>query len=78
MQNLKHILSIVAFCYLCYHIFTYGPGAFNVTVMVVFLLSVVANYFRHRRESAMAANERARQERADAKYNRKHKNQHHK
>ena len=73
MQVLKHLLSVVAFLYVGYHIYTYGPGLFNVTVMVVFILATVANYFRHRRESELKANERARQERAQAKYDRKHK-----
>ena len=53
MRMLNHILSVVAFAYLCYHLYTYGPGLFNVTVMIIFLLSVVANYFRYRKENEM-------------------------
>ena len=53
--------------------YTYGAGLFNVTVMIIFLLSVVANYFRYRKENEMKANEASRQARAQAKHNRKHK-----
>ena len=73
MRMLNHILSVVAFPYLCYHLYTYGPGLFNVTVMIIFLLSVVANYFRYRKENEMKANEASRQARAQAKHERKHK-----
>ena len=73
MRMLNHILSGIAFAYLCYHLYTYGPGLFNVTVMIIFLLSVVANYFRYRKENEMKANEASRQARAQAKYDRKHK-----
>ena len=41
--------------------------------MVIFLLSVVANYFRYRKENELKANEAARQARAQAKHDRKHK-----
>lgn len=37
------------------------------------LLSVVANYFRYRKENEMKANEASRQARAQAKHDRKHK-----
>jgi len=67
MRMLNHILSVVAFAY------SYGPGLFNVTVMIIFLLSVVANYFRYRKENEMKANEASRQARAQAKHDRKHK-----
>ena len=73
MRMLNHILSVVAFAYLCYHLYNYGPGLFNVTVMIIFLLSVVANYFRYRKENEMKANEASRQARAQAKHDRKHK-----
>ena len=73
MRLLNHILSVVAFAYLCYHLYPYGPGLFNVTVMIIFLLSVVANYFRYRKENEMKANEASRQARAQAKHDRKHK-----
>ena len=73
MRILNHILSVVAFVYLCYHLYTCGPGLFNVTVMIIFLLSVVANYFRYRKENEMKANEAVRQARAQAKHDRKHK-----
>ena len=73
MRILNHILSVVAFAYLCYQLYTYGPGLFNVTVMIIFLLSVVANYFRYRKENEMKANEASRQARAQAKHDRKHK-----
>ena len=73
MRMLNHILSVVAFAYLCYHLYAYGPGLFNVTVMIIFLLSVVANYFRYRKENEMKANEASRQARTQAKYERKHK-----
>lgn len=73
MRILNHILSVVAFAYLSYHLYTYGPGLFNVTVMIIFLLSVVANYFRYRKENEMKANEASRQARAQAKHDRKHK-----
>ena len=73
MRMLNHILSVVAFAYLCFLLYTYGPGLFNVTVMIIFLLSVVANYFRYRKENEMKANEASRQARAQAKYDRKHK-----
>lgn len=67
MNLLKHGLSVIAFIYLLYHIYTYGPGAFNVTVMVIFILSVVANYFKYRNESAMKANTAHRSQRARRK-----------
>ena len=70
MRMLNHILSVVAFAY---HLYTYGAGLFNVTVMIIFLLSVVANYFRYRKENEMKANEASRQARAQAKHERKHK-----
>lgn len=73
MRMLNHILSVIAFAYLCYHLYIYGAGLFNVTVMIIFLLSVVANYFRYRKENEMKANEASRQARAQAKYDRKHK-----
>ena len=73
MRMLNHILSVVAFAYLCYHLYIYGAGLFNVMVMIIFLLSVVANYFRYRKENEMKANEASRQARAQAKYDRKHK-----
>ena len=73
MRMLNHILSVVAFAYLCYHLYIYGAGLFNVTVMIIFLLSVVANYFRYRKENEMKANEASRQARAQAKHERKHK-----
>jgi len=73
MRMLNHILSVVAFAYLCYHLYIYGAGLFNVTVMIIFLLSVVANYFRYRKENEMKANEASRQARAQAKHDRKHK-----
>ena len=73
MRMLNHILSVIAFAYLCYHLDTYGPGLFNVTVLVIFLVSVVANYFRYRKENELKANEAARQARAQAKHDRKHK-----
>ena len=73
MRMLNHILWVFAFSYLCYHLYTYGPGLFNVTVMIIFLLSVVASYFRYRKENEMKANEAVRQARAQAKYDRKHK-----
>ena len=73
MRMLNHILSVVAFAYLCYHLYIYGPGLFNVTVMIIFLLSVVANYFRYRKENEMKANEASRLARAQAKHDRKHK-----
>ncbi|ETS92747.1 hypothetical protein [Veillonella sp. AS16] len=74
MESLKHILSIIAFGYLCYHIYTFGPGAFNVTVMIIFLLSVLANYYRRKKENAMRANEESRKARAEARHGKKHKN----
>ena len=73
MRMLNHILSVVAFSYLCYHLYTYVACLFNVTVMIIFLLSVVANYFRYRKENEMKANEASRQARAQAKHDRKHK-----
>ena len=63
MRMLNHILSVIAFAYLCYHLYTYGPGLFNVTVMVI----------RYRKENELKANEAARQARAQAKHDRKHK-----
>ena len=39
MKILKHLLTLVAFGYLCYHIYTFGPGMFNVTVLVILVLS---------------------------------------
>lgn len=63
MNILKHLLSIVAFIYLCYHIYTFGPGAFNITVMVIFILSVVANYFTYRNKNEMKANVQSRENR---------------
>ena len=73
MRMLNHILSVIGFAYLCYHLYADGPGLFNVTVMVIFRLSVVANYFRYRKENELKANEAARQARAQAKHDRKHK-----
>ena len=46
MNLLKQLLTVVAFGYLCYHIYTFGPGMFNVTVLVILVLSAVANYCR--------------------------------
>lgn len=63
MNILKHLLSIVAFIYLCYHIYTFGPGAFNITVMVIFILSAVANYFTYRNKNEMKANAQSRENR---------------
>ncbi len=57
MKILKHLLTLVAFGYLCYHIYTFGPGMFNVTVLVILVLSSIANYFREKRESDLKANE---------------------
>ena len=57
MNLLKQLLTVVAFGYLCYHIYTFGPGMFNVTVLVILVLSAVANYFRENRESDLKANE---------------------
>ena len=50
MNLLKQLLTVVAFGYLCYHIYTFGPGMFNVTVLVILVLSAVANYFREKRD----------------------------
>ena len=55
MNLLKQLLTVVAFGYLCYHIYTFGPGMFNVTVLVILVLSAVANYFREKRESDLKA-----------------------
>lgn len=68
MNILKHGLSAIAFIYLLYHIYAYGAGAFNVTVLVIFILSVVANYFKHRNESAMKANKEHRVKRERGKH----------
>ena len=73
MNTLKHLLTLVAFGYLCYHIYTFGPGMFNVTVLVILVLSTAANYFREKRESDLKANEAARKTRAEARHARKHK-----
>ena len=70
MNLLKQLLTVVAFGYLCYHIYTFGPGMFNVIV-----LSAVANYFREKRESDLKANENARKARAEARHAKKHKKQ---
>ena len=67
MKILKHLLTLVAFGYLCYHIYTFGPGMFNVTVLVILVLSSIANYFREKRESDLKANENARKARAEAR-----------
>ena len=73
MNLLKHLLTVVAFAYMCYHIYNFGPGMFNVTVLVVLILSTVANYFREKRESDLKANENARKARAEARHAKKHK-----
>ena len=73
MKILKHLLTLVAFGYLCYHIYTFGPGMFNVTVLVILVLSSIANYFREKRESDLKANENARKARAEARHVKKHK-----
>ena len=73
MNLLKHLLTVVAFAYMCYHIYNFGPGIFNVTVLVVLILSTVANYFREKRESDIKANENARKARAEARHAKKHK-----
>ena len=73
MKILKHLLTLVAFGYLCYHIYTFGPGMFNVTVLVILVLSSIANYFREKRESDLKANENARKARAEARHAKKHK-----
>ena len=70
MKILKHLLTLVAFGYLCYHIYTFGPGMFNVTVLVILVLSSIANYLR---ESDLKANENARKARAEARHAKKHK-----
>lgn len=75
MNLLKHLLTLVAFAYMCYHIYNFGPGMFNVTVLVVLILSTVANYFREKRESELKANENARKARAEARHAKKHKKQ---
>jgi F0F1-type ATP synthase epsilon subunit len=72
MNLLKQLLTVVAFGYLCYHIYTFGPGMFNVTVLVILVL---ANYFREKRESDLKANENARKARAEARHAKKHKKQ---
>ena len=73
MNLLKHLLTVVAFAYMCYHIYNFGPGMFNVTVLVVLILSTVANYFREKRQSDLKANENARKARAEARHAKKHK-----
>lgn len=75
MNLLKHLLTVVAFAYMCYHIYNFGPGMFNVTVLVVLILSTVANYFREKRESDLKANQNARKARAEARHAKKHKKQ---
>ena len=75
MKLLKQLLTVVAFAYMCYHIYNFGPGMFNVTVLVVLILSTVANYFREKRESDLKANENARKARAEARHAKKHKKQ---
>ena len=75
MNLLKQLLTVVAFAYMCYHIYNFGPGMFNVTVLVVLILSTVANYFREKRESDLKANENARKARAEARHAKKHKKQ---
>ena len=60
MKILKHLLTLVAFGYLCYHIYTFGPGMFTVTVLVILVLS-------------SKANENARKARAEARHAKKHK-----
>ena len=75
MNLLKHLLTVVAFAYMSYHIYNFGPGMFNVTVLVVLILSTVANYFREKRESDLKANENARKARAEARHAKKHKQQ---
>ena len=75
MNLLKHLLTVVAFAYMCYHIYNFGPGMYNVTVLVVLILSTVANYFREKRESDLKANENARKARAEARHAKKHKKQ---
>lgn len=73
MNLLKQLLTVVAFAYMCYHIYNFGPGMFNSTVLVVLILSTVANYFREKRESDLKANENARKARAEARHAKKHK-----
>lgn len=63
MNLLKQLLTVVAFAYMCYPHHNFGPGMFNVTVLVVLILSTVANYFREKRESDLKANENARKAR---------------
>jgi len=46
---------------------------FNVTVLVILVLSSIANYFREKRESDLKANENARKVRAEARHAKKHK-----
>ena len=75
MNLLKQLLTVDAFAYMCYHIYNFGPGMFNVTVLVVLILSTVANYFREKRESDLKANENARKARAEARHAKKHKKQ---
>ena len=75
MNLLKQLLTVVAFAYMCYHLYNFGPGMFNVTVLVVLILSTVANYFREKRESDLKANENARKARAEARHAKKHKKQ---
>ena len=75
MNILKQVLTVVAFAYMCYHIYNFGPGMFNVTVLVILILSTVANYFREKRESDLKANENARKARAEARHAKKHKKQ---
>ncbi len=75
MNLLKQLLTLVAFAYMCYHIYNFGPGMFNVTVLVILILSTIANYFREKRESDLKANENAHKARAEARHAKKHKKQ---
>ena len=74
MKKLNRILSIIAFVYLAYHMYTYGVTTFNMTVMALFIVSLGADYLRHKRDAKIAELEKEVLEKKEKSYNRRHKN----
>ena len=71
MNLLKQLLTVVAFAYMCYHIYNFGPGMFNVTVLVVLILSTVANYSVRNVKATLRPTKNARKARAEARHAKK-------
>ncbi|MBP8617262.1 hypothetical protein [Veillonella sp.] len=74
MKKLNRILSIIAFVYLAYHMYTYGVTTFNAVVMALFIVSLGADYLRYKRDAKVAELEKKALEKKEKSYNHRHKN----